>query len=147
MPVISKALELSFIQSGISLPSLPGHRTSLHFGCYLFPVRLREEAELAWLAWWNTEVVYLPKDGHPSPRRWVIELATTESQVRHTNQKTKPLLYRKHCSSQFTVQLRSLVTNWEIGKKLLKYYTINASATILVKTLFSSVYSVIIYRG
>jgi len=63
MPVISKALGLAFIQSGISLPSLPGHRTSLHFGWYSFPIPLREKAELAWLAWWNTEVVYLPKDG------------------------------------------------------------------------------------
>jgi len=46
MPVyISKTLGLAFIRSGISLPSLQGHRTSLQFGWYSFPVPLREEAE------------------------------------------------------------------------------------------------------
>jgi len=57
-------------------------------------------------------VVYPPKDDHPFPQRSGIELATIKSQFRHPNQNTKPLLYRKYCSSQFAVQLRSLVTNW-----------------------------------
>jgi len=45
------------------------------------------------------------------------ESNSQESQVRHSNQKTKPLAYRKRCSSQFAVQLHSLVTNEKLEFK------------------------------
>jgi len=40
-PDISKAPRQAFIRSGISLPSFPRHRRSLHFGWFSFPVPLR----------------------------------------------------------------------------------------------------------
>jgi len=75
--------------------------------------RPNEGRKVSWPGWLGKILaVYPPKDGHPLSWRWGIELATIESQVRHPNQKTEPLLYRKYCSSQFAVQLYSLVTNW-----------------------------------
>ena len=54
--------------------------------------RTNESRRLSWPGWLGEIlVIYPPKDGHPLPRRWGIELATTERQVRRPNQKTKPL--------------------------------------------------------
>ena len=47
-------------------------------------------------------MVYPPEDDQPFPQRSGIELAAIESQVRQPNQNTKPVLYKKYCSSQFT---------------------------------------------
>jgi len=58
------------------LPLLPSRRVSLHFDRY-FPSHWGQEDELAWVAWWNTEVTCPPKVTHLSTRQWLgIELAT-----------------------------------------------------------------------
>jgi len=54
----------TFIQSGIGLPLLPGHRTSLHFGWYSFPIPLR--------AWGWVDLAGLVKYwGGLSGQRWL----------------------------------------------------------------------------
>jgi len=56
--------------------------------------RPNEDRRLSWSGWLGEIlVVYPPKDDHPFPQQSGIELATIESQFRHPNQNTKPLLY------------------------------------------------------
>jgi len=72
------------------------------FGWNLFPSRWWQEAELAWVAWWNTEVVFPPEEGHPS-------LGGLDSNSRPLSRKpdaitiiqTKPRLYRKRRCPQY----------------------------------------------
>jgi len=66
-----------FIRSGISLPLLQGHRSSLHFGWYSFPAPLRVES-------WVGLAGLVKYWGGLSAQRWLpipaavgIELVTT----------------------------------------------------------------------
>jgi len=76
MSCLHNSWNYTFIRSGISLPLLPGHRTSLQFGRYSFldPLRIEGWVGLAGLVkYWGG---LSAQRRSPIPRRWGIELAS-----------------------------------------------------------------------
>jgi len=108
-----------------------------------------EGRRLSWLGWLGEILKWFTRPKtvtHPSTSRGGGESNSRPlSRMSDALSTDNALLYRKHRNSQFTCQLRSLVTiirNWKIALS-----RINARGTILLKILWSSVYLVIDYIG
>jgi len=69
-------------------PAAEHHRTLA--GTH-FPSRLEQEAELAWVARWNTEAVCLPENGHSVPS---IRGGGRESNLRQSSRKSNAIKTR-----------------------------------------------------